>query len=397
MKVCCHRAALLSIGLIVCLTGFAAYADATRLQTYEGPEYGAFFDLVQSEDGNIVVAGTTHHSQFPTTEGEVLVAKLSPEGEMIWERTRGGAALDQGLYVEAMVDGSYLVLGESDSFGAGERDLYLLKYDSEGTLLWEKTFGGEKTEWAKEMISLSDGNYLLVGESNSYSESFDVYLVKIDVDGNEIWSATIGDDENESGSAALEDDNGDLLILAVISYSGGASVQYRDTRLFRLDSAGNIIWNRLYRGEQKQAGDAMAWTEDGDIVIAGLSETDKVAYVYLDYWLAKADGETGELIWSKIEGSQYRDDYGLAIAALGGDDFLVSGLGQKFPLLKLNADGTIYWAKSAVDAGTRVYGGFGAIVTEPGVVVISGFAYTSTGDDRFDAVLLEVDVEALDD
>jgi len=396
MSVRLRLSILLSVGLAIGLIGVAAFADATQLLTYEGPDYGAFFDLIESSDGNIVVAGTTHHSQFRSTLGEVLIAKLSPEGDILWERTRGGDALDQGLYVEATEDGAYLVLGESDSFGAGERDLYLLKIDDDGEILWEKTFGGEKTEWAKEMVALSDGNFLLVGESNSYGDSFDVYLVKIDADGNELWSTTIGDDENESGSAALEADNGDLLILAVISYSGGASAQYRDTRLFRLDAEGNLIWNQLYRGETKQAGDAMAWTKDGDIVIAGLSETDKVAYVYLDYWLAKADGETGELIWNKVEGSQYRDDYGLAIVPLGEDDFLVTGLGQKFPLLKLNADGTVYWAKSGIDVGDRVYGGFGAIVTEPGIVMVSGFAYTSTGDDRFDAILLEVDVDALD-
>ncbi|GAG31817.1 unnamed protein product, partial [marine sediment metagenome] len=235
------------------------------LRTYEGEDYGAFFDIALTGDDHVLVTGASFHSQTATTLGDVLVVQLSMEGDIVWEKTYGGDAHDQGMYIEKRPDGGYLILGETESMGAGGRDLYLLQVDDQGMLVWEKTFGGTGTEWAKDMIALADGGFLLIGETNSFSENFDIYLIRLDVDGTELWSTTLDGGHNESGTAALEAPNGDLLVLAVVSYTeGGRSNMYRDSQLYRLDSEGNELWSTLYHGENKQAGDAMAWTTDGD-------------------------------------------------------------------------------------------------------------------------------------
>ncbi|MCK5245935.1 hypothetical protein KAR02_03510, partial [Candidatus Bipolaricaulota bacterium] len=266
-------------------------------------------------------------------------------------------------------------------------DLYLLQIDDQGELEWERTFGGVRTEWAKDMISLEDGGFLLIGETNSVSENFDVYVIRLDVDGTELWSVTLDNGRNESGTAALEAPNGDLLVLAVISYPGGSSNMYRDSRLYRLDSDGIELWSMLYRGEHKQAGDAMAWTTDGDIVIAGLSELLTYTTALFDFWLARVDAETGELEWDLIAGSQYADDYGVSMSSGNDGNFLVAGLGPGFPILTFDETGNVAWIKSvAPDLG--IYSGFSVLGLEDGSYLIPGFKYLQRAGDAFDAVLL---------
>ncbi|MCK5828327.1 hypothetical protein KAH43_07380, partial [Candidatus Bipolaricaulota bacterium] len=268
-----------------------------------------------------------------------------------------------------------------------KRDLYLLRIDADGEFLWDRTIGGAGTEWAKDLIALEDGEFLLIGESNSYNEDFDVLIVRIDGDGNEIWSKALDTGANESGTAALEAANGDLLVMAVVSYPGVSSGAYRDTRLYRLDSQGNVLWNMLYRGDDKQAGDAMAWTTDGDIVIAGLSEGLSINIAMFDFWLARVDGDTGELQWNVVEGRTTADDYGLAMSVGRNGEFLVSGLGPAFPILKFDETGTVSWIKNgAADLG--IYAGFSVLELDDGSYMIPGFHYLQQAGDAFDAILL---------
>ncbi|MEE8593829.1 MAG: PQQ-binding-like beta-propeller repeat protein [Candidatus Bipolaricaulota bacterium] len=361
--------------------------SGTWLRVYEGEDYGVFFDITLIGDDHVLVTGASFHSQTATTLGDVLVAKLTMEGDIVWEKTYGGEAYDQGLYLEKTTDGGYLILGETESMGAGGRDLYLLQIDAQGEFLWEETYGGAGTEWAKDMIALADGGFLLIGETDSFSESFDVYVIRLDVDGTELWSTTLDTGRNESGTAALEPPNGDLLVLAVISYSGGSAGLYRDSRLYRLDSEGNELWTALYRGEHKQAGDAMAWTTDGDIVIAGLSELSTYTTAVFDFWLARVDAETGELQWSLIEGSQYADDYGISMSADIDGSFLVAGLGPGFPVLEFDETGVVAWLRMvAPDLG--IYSGFAVLGLRDGSYMIPGFKYLQRAGDAFDAMLL---------
>jgi len=385
--------------LIVALAGLCAAtcgADngATWLKTFEGLDYGAFFDVVLT-DGALLVVGATYHPLGSTTRGDVLVAKLTLDGELIWERTHGGDGMDQAFCVEATDDGGFLVLAETDSFGVGERDLYVLKLDASGDLMWWETYGGAGTEWAKDLVPVSDGGFLLVGETDSFGDSFDAYVIKVDEKGAVLWETTLGDDnENETGVAALEAENGDLLVLAGVSYPGGHEGSRRDSRLFKLDPDGHEMWSKLYRGSVKQWANDMVFSLDGNVVIVGIVEPISGSESPLDFWLAKADAETSDLIWSKQEGSQYQDDYGVSVVAVAGEGYLVAGFGPGFPMMRFDDAGNVNWVRDAVPLRSWIiYGGFSILGLSDGTFIVPGWVYVHRVGDDFDAVLARIDSE----
>jgi hypothetical protein len=371
----------------------AATDEETWIQTFEGLDYGAFFDVALTADDALIVVGTTYHPLAETTLGDVLIAKIRLDGQTVWEVTYGGEANDQAFGVEPTADGGYLVLAETDSFGAGERDLYVLKLDATGELLWERTYGGPHTEWAKDLVSISSGGFLVVGESDSFGESFDAYVVRIDADGEILWETTLGDaSDNETGVAALEAENGELLVLAGVSYpDDGYAGSRRDSRLFRIDENGREMWSMLYRGDVKWWPNDMTFSPDGDLVIVGIAESIGTSQGPLDYWIARADAGTGELIWSRTEGSQYQDDYGVAIVPVVGGGYVVTGFGAGLPMLRFDEDGRLDWLRSGVPSRMFVmFGGFSILALPDGTFVVPGWEYIHRVGDDFDAILLRL-------
>jgi len=367
----------------------------TWITTFGGSRYGAFFDVVRTDDDTLLAVGTTCHPLTETTCGDVLVAKLTLDGEAIWERRYGGDATDQAFRVEPASGGGFVVLAETDSYGAGRRDLYVLKIDASGELVWTETYGGTGIEWAKDLIALSDGGFLLIGETDSVGESFDAYVVKIDEDGAPVWETTLGNDEdNETGVAALEAPNGDLLVVAGVSYPTGYAGNRRASRLYRLDPGGQELHSTLYRGDVKQWANDAVFAPDGNVVIAGIAEPISSAEAPLDFWLAKVHAETGDVIWSQREGSQYQDDYGVSIAATSDGSYLVAGFGPGLPMLKVEDTGTVAWVRNAVSRRSRViYGGFSVLDLSDGTFIVPGWVYVARVDDDFDAVLARIDSE----
>jgi len=108
------------VGTILLLS-FGATAKETWVRTFTGPDHGALFDVVLAGDGHVLAVGATNHVHTPTREGDVLLVKLTVEGDVLWERTWGGDAFDQAWSVAPAGDGGFFVFGETASFGAGDR------------------------------------------------------------------------------------------------------------------------------------------------------------------------------------------------------------------------------------------------------------------------------------
>ena len=182
----------------------------------------------------------------------------------------GGKNDDEGNSLIQTSDGSYAIAGTTKSFGAGERDVYVVKLDAKGNLQWTKTIGGKEDDKGYSLIQTSDGGYAIAGTYSLLYEGihpFDVYIVKLDANGNLQWTKTIGGEHHhDSGSSLIQTSDGGYAI-AGYTYSFGAG-DY-DVYVVKLDAKGNLQWTKTIGGKSADGGSSIIQTSDGGYVIAG--------------------------------------------------------------------------------------------------------------------------------
>jgi len=145
-------------------------------KTFGGKYGGGANSIQQTADGGYIVAGWTY--SFGSGEADVYILKLNSKGEDEWEKTFGGEYRDEANSIQQTTDGGYIVAGWTSSFGFGEADVYILKLNSKGQLEWEKTFGGEDSDWANSIQQTADGGYIVAGYSSG-----DFYILKLNSKG----------------------------------------------------------------------------------------------------------------------------------------------------------------------------------------------------------------------
>jgi hypothetical protein len=192
--------------------------------------------LIQTSDGGYVIAGST--TSFGAGEADVYVVKLDAHGNLQWTKTIGGKGWDAGLSLIQTADGGYAIAGETYSFGAGERDVYVVKLDANGNLQWTKTIGGKKEDLGLSLIQTSDGGYAIAGATNSFGVGeADVYVVKLDANGKPQWTKTIGaKNENLIKSCIIQTSDGSYVIAGTTRSFGAGG---RDVCIVKLDKNGN--------------------------------------------------------------------------------------------------------------------------------------------------------------
>jgi hypothetical protein len=152
--------------------------DTLWTKTYgsAGEDHGN--SVQQTSDGGFIVSGTIR--------GDVYLIKTDSLGDTLWTKTYGGNKLDIGSSVQQTSVKGYIIAGMTESFGAGNWDVYMIKTDSLGDTLWTKTYGGAEYEWGYSVQqTVPDGGYIITGGTNSFGAGLrDVYLIKTDSLGN---------------------------------------------------------------------------------------------------------------------------------------------------------------------------------------------------------------------
>jgi len=200
-----------------------------------GPANEAGKSLIQTSDGGYAIAGIT--ISFGAGKADVYVVKLDTNGNLQWTKTIGGPKDDWGSSLIQSSDGGYAIAGTTGSFGAGKADVYVVKLDTNGNLQWTKTIGGPKDDWGSSLIQSSDGGYAIAGYTISFGAGGDdVYVVKLDASGNLQWTKTIGGPKDDWGSSLIQSSDGGYAI-AGFTYSFGAGE--KDVYVVKLDKNGN--------------------------------------------------------------------------------------------------------------------------------------------------------------
>lgn len=152
---------------------------------YGGGDMDGYGFVKETRDGGYIITGVTY-SFGATLDGDLYLIRTDKNGNHIWSRQYGGMGTDRGYDIQETAKGDFVVSGETYSYGAGHSDLYVLKTDKNGNLLWSKTYGGSSFDFGRS-IALTPGNgYLVSGHALSFSpdNNYDVLLVKTDENGN---------------------------------------------------------------------------------------------------------------------------------------------------------------------------------------------------------------------
>ena len=224
--------------VIVSITGIV-YAQPREewSRTFGGSDKEQGYSVQQTTDGGYIIAGIT----FSFGEGfsDVYLVKTDFEGNMIWNSTFGGSSDDRGWSVQQTSDGGYIIAGNTQSFGAGGQDVYLIKTDSKGSMQWNSTFGGSDTDAGYSVQQTTDGGYIIAGTTDSFGAGLeDVYLVKTDSEGNIIWNSTFGGPSGDEGHSVQQTSDGGYII-AGGTRSFGAGCW--DVYLIKLAPEGTVI------------------------------------------------------------------------------------------------------------------------------------------------------------
>jgi len=342
-----------------------ANGDTLWTRTYGGGGDDYSSAVEQTTDGGYIVAGDTY--SFGAGSNDVYLIKTNSSGDTLWTKTYGGAGMDFGLAVEQTNDGGYIVAGRTESFGAGNIDVYLIKTDANGDTLWTRTYGGGSNDWVYAVKQTTDWGYIVAGQTNSFGAgAYDAYLIKTDSIGDTLWTKTYGGGVDNDYGKAVEQTNDGGYIVAGYTKSFGAG-NY-DAYLIKTNSNGDTLWTRTYGGIKWDEVGAVQQTTDGGYIVTG--QTQSFGAGLNDVYLIKTDSN-GDTLWTKTYGGG-SNDWGREIEQTTDGGYIVMGSTQSFGagvynmyLIKTDANGNS--GCNQFNTNTIVSGG--AIISSTATIV----------------------------
>lgn len=255
------------------------------------------FSVQQTKDGGYVIAGYT--MSYAVGKADAWLIKIDAHGNEEWNKTFGGKEWDSGYSIQQTNDGGYIIVGTTSSHGKGSFDVWLIKTDENGNEMWNETFGGENPDIGVFVQQTSDKEYIIAGYTSSYGAGdSDVWLIKTDSGGNEEWNRTFGGGSTDVGCCVREIEEGYIIGGYTDSFGAGKT----DVWLIKIDEKGNEIWNKTFGGKNLDGGQSIQQTADGGYIIAGF--TWSYCLLICDAWLIKTD-ENGNMEWNKAFGRKF--------------------------------------------------------------------------------------------
>jgi len=383
---------LLSLIGLMCLFVFAEKEVLPILtwdRTYGGRGTDGAFFLIQTTDGGYAVAG--HTSSKGSGGADLWVIKLDSQGDMIWDRTYGGRGTDAAWSLIQTTDGGYAVAGGTSSKGSGGADLWVIKLDSQGDMIWDRTYGGSGDDWAYSIIQTTDGDYAVAGETSSKGTGkIDFWVIKLDSQGDMIWDRTYGGSDNEVAYSLIQTIDGGYAVAGGTSSKGAGGA---DFWLIMLDSQGDMIWDRTYGGRGTDVAFSFIQTTDGGYAVAGGTSSKGAGDA--DLWVIMLDSQ-GDMIWDRTYGGSAGDealsliqttDGGYAVA---GETFSKGAGGGDLWAIKLDSQGDMIWDRTY--GGSNDDGSDSLIQTTDGGYAVAGGTY-SKGAGESDFWVIKLDAQ----
>ncbi|MCD4665668.1 MAG: gliding motility-associated C-terminal domain-containing protein [Bacteroidales bacterium] len=283
--------------------------------------------IIQTEDMGYAIIGNTNSFGFGNKD--IYFLRIDSNGEMIWSKTFGGNNEDRGFSVKQTNDNGYILGGSTQSFGAGLRDAYIIKTNNDGEILWTRVLGGLNLDNCFNINQTQDNGFILTGTEESYGPGqHSLLLTKLSFDGEIEWSKAIGGNIEEHSRIVLETLDYGFIILGHTKTWGAG---YWDPILVKTDEQGNIQWAKTYGGYGEEFIGNVISTNDGGYAICGSTTT--YGNGPRDLFIIRIDG-VGNLIWASTYGGDGSEEIPFggdnAIQQMNDGGFLLTGQSNSF-------------------------------------------------------------------
>ncbi len=371
-----QRAGQRSSGYVQAQSGVTTWA-----RTYGGSNDDYASSIVQTSDGGYVFAGTT--TSFGAGGNDFWVVKVDALGNIVWQKAYGGVGDDKGdpSSVVQTSDGGYAVAGRTNSFGAGSNDIWVIRLNSSGDLVWSKTYGGVNTDDARQIITTADGGFIVVGDTLSFGTGdWDAWLLKLNADGTISWQKTYGRNTLDQGFSVAQTSDGGYVVSGYVSFAN------QDASILRLDSDGNMLWSRSYGGLSNDWASSIKTTTDGGFIVGGVQGD-------VGFWILKLDS-SGAVQWQN--GFSGLTPYNwTTVSQVGDGGYIFAASAQSFGaglidmlVVRLDSLGNIRWQKTY---GTSNFDyALSVAVTSDGGFIVAGYT-NALGAGGYDAWVLKLD------
>lgn len=302
----------------------------------------------------------------------------------------GGNGDEELFSVIATSDSGYMMIGTTTTLSSGDKDMYLAKTDLNGNLLWSKAIGGAAIDGGFDLIETADHNCIAVGFSRSYNftNGHEIFVVKTDLSGNILWQKTFGDINNDCAKRIILSADGNGYILT--GGTNGANIQLGNMiYVVKMSSDGDSVWTRTYDGNAIEIGASVCNDFNNHMMVLGSSDLsstiDDLFLIYLD--------ANGDSVWTKTIGGAMGERAG-EIIPLPGNNFVAANTTKSFGdpngdilLFKISDTGVLMWQK-VIDSGNAETG-TSILLTSDNHLMVAGSENNPSGTTQ--ALLIQTD------
>lgn len=350
--------------------------DTLWTKTFGGMYYDQGYFVQQTSDGGYIITGRTR--SFGAGLFDVWLIKTDANGDTMWTKTFGGSSDDEGYCVQQTFDGGYIVVGFTTSFSPS--GIWLIRTDSNGDSLWTKTYGGSIYDRGSSVAQTFDGGFIITGYTWIFFPGhLDLWIIKTDFAGDILWTKTLGGIADEKGYSVQQTSGGGYVI------AGTISVPFNDDfLLIKTNIDGDTIWTRNFGGSSYDRCYTVQQTSDGGFIIAG--ETHSFGAGSGDVWLIKTNS-FGDTLWTKTFGGTSGEE-GRSVQQTSDGGYIIAG-SRAFDvwLIKTDMNGDTLWTKT-LGGDSADYGMCVQQTTDNGYIICGSTASFSTG--YYDVWLIKV-------
>ncbi|MCK9289988.1 MAG: T9SS type A sorting domain-containing protein [Bacteroidales bacterium] len=400
--------ALFSVTLL-----YAQVPEVEWQKSLGGSSYDLANSIWQTTDGGYIVAGYSYSNDGDVSgnhgESDYWIVKLDDTGTILWQKSLGGSDWEEANSIQQTSDEGYILAGFSYSNDGdvsgnhGEGDIWIVKLDSNGDIQWQKTLGGSQDEWLYSMQQTTDGGFIVSGYSYSndgdVSENHgdsDYWIIKLSADGTIQWEKSYGGSEGDYATEIQQTSDGGFIV-AGVSYSNDGDVSVNkgegDVWIVKLDQNGTIQWEKSYGGSGDDYATSIQQTPDGGYIFGGNSSSNDGDVSGnqgdYDYWVVKLNA-TGDIQWQKSFGGSNFDQLTVIRQTLDGgylaagesfsdDGDVIGNHGNNdYWVIKLDESGNIEWQKTL--GGSYPDGAYDMQLTADGGYILAGNSWSNDGD-----------------